>query len=138
MAKKFKKTFDLTKMCTPASIYFVLSLISLIFIAVNNLDSDQICIGDYHCYIGNNTVVFILNAVYILFWTFILDLMCKSGYSNLSWFVLLLPFIILFIVFTSLMVEGNGPRKKKQKKKKSPKNVTKGKKNQPTSLEPSI
>jgi energy-coupling factor transporter transmembrane protein EcfT len=107
-------------MCTPATIYFVISVVFLIFIAVTNLDSDQICIGDYNCYMGNNTIVFILNAVYILFWTFILDLMCKAGYAKLSWLVLLLPFIILFIAFTSLMVEGNGPRKKNKNNTKSP------------------
>lgn len=102
---KFSKPgFDLTNMCTPATIYFVISLIGLVMVGLNNLDnSDRLCIGDYNCYVGNNTVIFILNAIYILFWTFILDIMCKSGYSSLSWFILLLPFIILFIVFISLM-----------------------------------
>ena len=102
-------SFDLTNMCTPATIYFVLSLIGLIMVGLNNLNNhDKVCIGDYNCYVGNNTTVFILNAIYILFWTFILDLMCKGGYSSLSWFVLLLPFIILFILFAVLMVKDEG------------------------------
>ena len=113
MARKLKlasQSFDLRNMCTPATIYFVISLIGLILIGVGNLDNnDKLCIGEYNCYVGNNTTIFILNAIYILFWTFILDLMCKAGYSSLSWFVLLLPFIILFIVFAVLMVkEGAG------------------------------
>ena len=112
MARKIKisrQSFDLRNMCTPATIYFVISLIGLILVGVNNLDnSDRVCIGDYNCYVGNNTTIFIINAIYILFWTFVLDLMCKAGYSSLSWFILLLPFIILFIVFATLMVkEGN-------------------------------
>ena len=109
--------FDLTQMCTPATIYFVISLISLILIGVNNVENnDKICIGNYNCYVGNNATIFILNAIYILFWTFVLDLMCKSGYSSLSWFVLLLPFIIIFILFTTLMVrEGILDGKGKQK-----------------------
>jgi energy-coupling factor transporter transmembrane protein EcfT len=108
--------FNLTNMCTPATIYFVISLIALVMIGVNNLDnSDQLCIGDYNCYVGNNTVIFIFNAIYILFWTFILDIMCKSGYSSLSWFILLLPFIILFIVFLTLMnKEGNSSKEYKK------------------------
>ena len=102
-------SFDLTNMCTPATIYFVLSLIGLIMVGLNNLNNhDKVCIGDYNCYVGNNTTDFILNAIYILFWTFILDLMCKGGYSSLSWFVLLLPFIILFILFAVLMVKDEG------------------------------
>jgi hypothetical protein len=113
MARKIKisprQNFDLRNMCTPATIYFVISLIGLILVGVNNLDnSDRVCVGDYNCYVGNNTTIFIINAIYILFWTFVLDLMCKAGYSSLSWFILLLPFIILFIVFATLMVkEGN-------------------------------
>ena len=102
------QSFDLGNMCTPATIYFMISLLGIILIGFNNLDnSDKICIGDYNCYVGNSITIFILNAVYILFWTFVLDLMCKSGYSSLSWFILLLPFIIMFITFITLMV----PRK---------------------------
>ena len=103
---KLGTNFDLTHMCTPATIYFVISLISLILVGVNNLDNnDKICVGNYNCYVGNNTTIFILNAIYILFWTFILDLMCKGGYSSLSWVVILLPFIIMFILFLTLMVK---------------------------------
>ena len=102
---KLGTNFDLTKMCTPATIYFLISLISLILVGINNLDNnDKICIGNYNCYVGNNTTIFIVNAIYILFWTFVLDLMCKGGYSSLSWFILLLPFIIMFILFVTFMV----------------------------------
>jgi hypothetical protein len=98
--------FDLRKLCTPASLYFVISLVFLIILGVNNLeDSDRLCLGDYSCYVGNNTMVFLLNAIYILFWTFILDLMCKNGYSGLSWFVLLLPFIISFLILALIMIK---------------------------------
>ncbi len=98
--------FDLRKMCTPATIYFVISLVFLIFMGMYNLnDSDRLCLGDYSCYVGNNTMVFLLNAIYILFWTFILDLMCKNGYSSLSWFVLLLPFILSFIFLALMLIK---------------------------------
>ena len=108
MRKKIPQidSFDLRHMCTPATIYFIISMIGLILIGMNNLDNnDNLCVGDY-CYVGNS--IFLINAIYILFWTFVLDLMCKAGYSSLSWFILLLPFIILFVVFATLMVkEGN-------------------------------
>ena len=101
-----KKEFDLLNLCTPATIYFVISVISLILLGVGNLDNnDKLCVGNYSCNVGNNTIVFVLNALYILFWTFILDLMCKSGYSNLSWFILLLPFILIFVFLAMVMVK---------------------------------
>jgi len=97
-------SFDLRKMCTPATIYFVISLLFLIVIGVSNLnETDRLCVGDYSCYVGNNTLVFLLNAVYILFWTFILDLMCKNGYASLSWFVLLLPFLLTVFLLAFML-----------------------------------
>ena len=97
--------FDVMHLCTPATIYFVISLIGLILLGVSNLgNEDRLCIGNYNCQVQSNTVVFVLNAIYILFWTFILDLMCKNGYSSLSWFILLIPFIIYFIVLAMLFV----------------------------------
>ena len=104
MAKK-RSNFDLLKLCTPATIYFVISLLGLILLGVSNLgNEDRLCLGEYNCRVESNTVVFVLNAVYILFWTFILDLMCKNGYTSISWFILLIPFIIYFILLTMLFV----------------------------------
>ena len=109
MAKiKPRSNFDLMDLCTPATIYFVISLIGLILLGVGNLgDNDRLCIGNYSCNVGNNTIIFVLNAVYILFWTFVLDLMCKNGYGSLSWFVLLLPFILAFMFLAMVMVKMN-------------------------------
>ena len=109
MAKFTPRTkFDLTHLCTPATIYFVISLIGLILLGIGNIGNDErLCIGDYSCNVGNNTIIFVLNAVYILFWTFVLDLMCKNGYGSISWFVLLLPFILAFMFLAMVMVKTN-------------------------------
>jgi len=98
-------SFDLRRMCTPATIYFVISLIFLIVMGVSNLnETDRLCLGDYSCYVGSNTMVFLLNAIYILFWTFILDMLCKNGYSSISWFILLLPFILSLVILAVVMI----------------------------------
>ena len=100
------KGFNLMEMCTPATIYFIISLIALIILGVSNLgNNDRLCIGNYNCNVGNNTIVFTLNAIYILFWTFLLDLMCKNGYTAISWFVLLLPFLLSFIFLAMVMMK---------------------------------
>ena len=98
--------FNLKKMCTPATIYFVISLISLIVLGVMNIgDSETLCVGNYNCHVGNKSLVFIINGIYILFWTFILDLLCKNGYTDLSWFILLLPFILSFLFIGMVMIK---------------------------------
>ena len=124
MAKiKARSSFNLLKLCTPATIYFVISLICLILIGIGNLgNNDKLCIGSYWCNVENNTTVFILNAIYILFWTFILDLMCKAGYSTLSWFVLLLPFILIFLFLFMNMTNDTEEGYREGNKKKKNKN----------------
>ena len=42
--------------------------------------------------------MFLFKAVYMLFWTFILNAICKAGYKEVSWFMVLLPIILLFII----------------------------------------
>ena len=98
--------FNLKKMCTPATIYFVISLISLIVLGVMNIgDNETLCVGNYNCHVGNKSLVFIIDGIYILFWTFVLDLMCKNGYTDLSWFILLLPFILSFLFIGMVMIK---------------------------------
>lgn len=104
MVKRTK--FSLKKLCTPASIYFTLSLILLVLLGVTNMgDNERLCVGNYNCHVGNKTMVFIIDGIYILFWTFVLDLMCKNGYSDLSWFILLLPILLSFLFIGMVLVK---------------------------------
>ena len=59
MVKTKRTSFNIRKLCTPANIYFIISLISLIILGVTNLgDTERLCVGNYNCYVGNNTIVF--------------------------------------------------------------------------------
>ena len=102
MAKtnSLKYKFDYKSLCTPSFTYMIFSLIGLILMGIQNIDGKDslLCVGDYNCQVGNKSVFFILHGLYILFWTFILDLLCKAGYSNLSWIILLIPILVFFIV----------------------------------------
>ena len=106
MAKSnLKYAFKLNNLCSPAMIYFVISLIGMLMIGLQNLNDkdDLLCVGNFKCNVVNKSLVFILNAIYILFWTFLLDLMCKSGYSNISWIIILIP-ILLFFIFLGVII----------------------------------
>lgn len=103
-----RSKFDIYNLCTPATIYFIISMLALLFIGISNINSaDKLCIGNYTCNVGNNTMIILLNAIYILFWTFILDLMCKNGWTDLSWFIFLLPFILIFLFYTIIFFNFN-------------------------------
>ncbi len=96
----------LRDLCTPAFIYLILSAVAIIFIAIQNLGgSDTYCVGSYGCKTSFVTLIFVFKIIYILFWTWLLNIICKSGYETVSWILVLLPFILMFIfialVFTT-------------------------------------
>tara|TARA_B100000963_G_scaffold219251_1_gene191194 strand:+ start:3527 stop:3853 length:327 start_codon:yes stop_codon:yes gene_type:complete len=98
--------FNLKKLCTPASIYFVISMIAFLVLLVQNLggDSSVLCVGDYKCDIGSVFMSLVVNLLYIVFWTFVLDLMCKNGYEKISWLLVLLPILLFFVSLTVIML----------------------------------
>jgi len=94
-------TIKLKQLCQPSQLYLFISMIALIVVVYYNYEALDftLCIGEYRCFsILSKTDLLILNSLYIFFWTFILDLLCKSGYKNLAWFLVLLP-VLLFIIF---------------------------------------
>lgn len=94
----------LKNLCTPSMVYLVISLISILIIAVQNFGNENIyCLGSYSCQVSSTFLVFIVKLIVILFWTWVLNLICRAGAPSLSWFLVLLPFIIFFILLGILM-----------------------------------
>lgn len=97
--------FQLRKLCTPALIHFVISFILLVTLLFFSKDfENEICINKTKCNVGNKLVFFSVEGLLILFWTWILDLICKSGYTVVSWLLILLPFILFFTLITLIEI----------------------------------
>ena len=96
----------LKNMCTPAYVYLVISAIALIVMYFQNLGNDNMyCIGSYSCNVSSVTMIFILKALYILFWTWVLNIICRGGAPGLAWFFVLLPYILMFIFIGMLFMQ---------------------------------
>lgn len=96
----------LKKLCTPSYVYLVISTIFLIVASVQNYGNvNTYCLGDYSCEVTSTTVIFLIKVLYILFWTWILNLMCNEGATGIAWFLVLLPFILMFIILVLLMLK---------------------------------
>jgi hypothetical protein len=90
-------------LCTPAFVYVLLSSIGIIILAYQNYGNQNLyCVGNVNCPVQSTTLAFVAKILYVLFWTFILNTLCSYGYYKLSWFILLLPFILFFIVVVML------------------------------------
>ena len=101
MAEFPKRLKDL---CTPSLLYFVISIIALVLVLLQNLgNTNSYNVGSFSCRVPNTAVVFIVKFIYILFWTWILNLMCNAGATSIAWFLVLLPFIVMFIMISMLM-----------------------------------
>jgi hypothetical protein len=78
-------------------------------------NKNKYTLGMFSCAVPNCMMVFVAKIVYILFWTWILNLMCKDGHSGIAWFLVVLPFVLLFVVLGSVMIHQNNNKNKKQK-----------------------
>ena len=71
-------------LCTPAQLYFAISCITVLSIYLQNLGcSNRYCVGKYSVNLRHNNIYFFLfKVVYIVIWTFLLNKLCKKGWSN--------------------------------------------------------
>lgn len=103
---KIAKT--IRSLCTPAYIYFFISMFALVLMLTQNMmgESDRYCLGVYSCPSQNNASIFIAKILYIVFWTFILNSICKTGFTGISWFLVLFPFIFMFVALGIMILRG--------------------------------
>jgi len=95
----------LKNLCTPSYVYLVISMIALIIMGLQNFGNiNTYCVGSYSCDVTSTILIFMIKFVYILFWTWILNLMCRAGAPGIAWFLVLLPFLLFFIFIAVLMV----------------------------------
>ena len=96
---------SLKELCNPALFYFVVSVLSMVLISLQNLGNNGMYnIGCYSCQVPSTIMVFVAKMIYILFWTWILNLICKDGHSGISWFIVLLPLILFFVLIGAVIV----------------------------------
>ena len=102
----FPKKFS--ELCTPAMVYFVISFLGIGISVIQNLgNSTKYCLGMFTCNVPSVVLIFIMKILYVLFWTWILNLICKDGHTNIAWFLVIFPFIFLFVVLGLLMLSDN-------------------------------
>tara|TARA_B110000495_G_C22439609_1_gene275895 strand:+ start:175 stop:489 length:315 start_codon:yes stop_codon:yes gene_type:complete len=100
---RFSKQFK--DLCTPAALYFSMSIFALCIVLLQNLgNTNSYHVGSFSCRVPNTTAVFIAKLIYVLFWTYILNLICKDGHVGLSWLLILLPYVLLFVIMGLLML----------------------------------
>ena len=71
----------LSNLCTPAFVYFVLGMISIL-VAVGH---------------GLGLFSILAQIILILIWTWFLNFLCVKGLKGLSWFLVILPYLFILV-----------------------------------------
>ena len=62
-------------LCTPAYVYLVMSVISLVMIMLQNAgNTTEYCAGNFACDVSSTGIVLAIHGLYIMFWTFVSEL----------------------------------------------------------------
>lgn len=79
------------KMCTPALIYFVMAIVSILVLLVNKV-SVTLIMG---------------KVVFVLLWTWLLNFMCKKGFTTASWVLVMSPYVCMLMAFVMGIVKNS-------------------------------
>ena len=88
-------------LCLPSKIYLVISIIFLIVSYYHDLktnDSEKVCLGNVKCAVKNKPAYYAFNVLFILLWSWLLNLLCRYGWMKTAWFILLFPYIIMILL----------------------------------------
>ena len=97
------KIVGLKDICPPAQFYFIISIVSLVIMGYQNIGNSTLyCIGDYNCDVPNTGMVFLIKLLYVVFWTWLLNVICRGGASWFAWLIVLLPILLLFIMVSMM------------------------------------
>lgn len=80
-----------SNLCTPAKIYFAIAVISTIVALFN----------------GVPIIAAFIKLVFASIWTFVLSWLCSKGYKSVSWFLVLLPFVMIALAMFGLAQSKN-------------------------------
>ena len=102
------KTF--ANYCTPARIYLGISIVAIILVLLQNFsnpDQSQLCIGVHKCTMPHKALALFFKVVYMLFWTWLLNFLCRKGLRSLAWVILIIPFLLIAIIFGAMILSIN-------------------------------
>ena len=89
-------------LCLPSKLYMIIGIILLAisyYYDMKTNDEEKICLGNVKCAIKNKPAYYALNVFFILFWAWLLNMLCRYGWNKSAWFIFLFPYVIMLIAF---------------------------------------
>jgi len=95
--------------CKPSKFYLYLSIAGIVMSVIQNMrkfDNSNYKCGSFSVNVPSVMLIFAFKIVYILFWTYVLNLLCKDNNVRLAWLLVLFPVILLFVILGMLLLTG--------------------------------
>ena len=102
-------------LCAPAQIYLIVSVVMLVlsyfgFSAISQQlsmheSSSPLLQSLNFTYQKDTRTSYVVQGVFIILWTWVLSYLCRKGYTSLSWFLVLLPWILMFLALFVYIIE---------------------------------
>jgi hypothetical protein len=86
-------------LCAPAKIYLVVTLFFCVMALMH--DAPFLAVG--------------IKVVFAFIWTYLLGWLCKKGLSAISWILILLPFIVIFLGMLGITHMANKEQRKQHR-----------------------
>ena len=77
------------ELCTPAKIYFIIALIGCFFAIMIKVSIEAT----------------LSKLFFAVVWTYILSWLCSKGYQSVSWFLVLLPYVMILLGVVLVMTK---------------------------------
>lgn len=91
------KVVGLYPLCIPSLVYLIISFIFISLIYYQNRYFPNVyCVGN-GCQTENLISIYTLKILFVIFWAWILNILCAAGFSVVSWLVIWIPFIVYII-----------------------------------------
>ena len=105
------------KLCNPAKFYLVISVVCFVLLLLQNAGtSGKFNLGLYSVDHKQTPMILVGNFLYILVWTWLLNMICTLN-PNISWVIVLFPFILTFIILGYILFLGLTMDDEKNEKK---------------------
>ncbi len=91
--------------CAPALVYLIIGIIAIASMFYHEMSV--------------KTIIF--KSIFIILWTFVLNLICQKGYVAVSWILVLLPYVlgllVLFMMWDAIKKNEHFKNEKEQHRK---------------------
>lgn len=73
-----------SSLCSPALLYLIISIIAIIMMIVNKMQSMTI----------------VIKTIFVIIWTWFLNFLCSQNHESISWFLVILPMVLMLVMFS--------------------------------------